>query len=138
MENLLEYLREHDVVPGGKQLTSVEIMKLQKNLNRNGLPEMPENLVELLKSFNGVQFSESAILGFNPENENLDLLSFNKRVNGQTDSLILAYDEFSFLVYNAEQKGYFLTDRDSGENLEEFYENELDLALIGMIHLDDD
>lgn len=138
MENSVDYLVAHHLKAIGEKLTPQKTAAFQKRLSNNGFPQLPDQFVEFLKFFNGVRCDETVILGIDTTDEYSDLLSINRRINERENSLILAYDEFAFLVYDASQKGYFLIDRDSGENLEEFYEDELDLALIGMIHLDDD
>lgn len=138
MEYLIDYLKQNNVSACGEPLTSPEIVTTQKMLNQKGFACLPPAFLQFLEAYNGVKEGESAILGILGKNDNLDIVRFNESRNGRPETLILAYDDFTFLLYDAVQKKYFLIDSDAHDIIDEYSEDELELALNSIIHLDND
>ena len=78
--------------------------------------------------------TDSAVLGIKPVKRELDLFEFNQIRNTPGTRLILGYDEFCFLTYDSSEKMYFLTDRDFGDDLDDF--EDFETALSSIIHDD--
>lgn len=138
MKDLLNALQSESHVKKQPPLEVENVITAQKELCRKGYPLLPKEFLEFLKIYNGVQTSDSAILGIQPENKDLDIVGFNKIHNLSQRYVILGYDEFCFLVYDIEEKEYFLIDRENGDVMDDFLENELESALFSIIHIDDD
>lgn len=138
MENLIEYLRQHQINSLGPKVSAKDLADFQTQMFQAGLPTLPFEYTDFLKAINGLKSDETVILGIGLKNTNFDLFKFNKKFNKNSDSLILAYDDMTFLLYNKAEKKYVLIDRDWSDAFEEFTNNELEFALISIIHLDNE
>lgn len=136
MEKLTEFLAQCGYVHLEKPLNVKNVVLAQKELTRQGLPMLPQLFLDFLRQYNGVSAQDSKILGVPPlENANLDIIEFNRDFNQSADMVILGYDDFGFLVYNAAAKTYQLVDKDSAMVLEEFADNELEYAVMSVLHV---
>lgn len=120
----------------GTPLNTKDIISVQKALTRQGLPVLPSAFINFLRHYNGVKSQDSHILGIAPvSDEQEDIVSFNDEYNQSSDMVILGYDDFGYLVYNTSTKTYQLVDKEGGMVIEEFFEDELEYALISVIHV---
>lgn len=93
-------------------------------LKQNNLPEIPSEYAGLLKECNGFSNEDAHIFGVEIKDNNWykDIFAFNLAHfhNHSANWLILGESDYFFFIYDAEQKRYFIVDRDTLE--EEFSE----------------
>lgn len=136
MRKLAEFLAQCGYVHLEKPLNVKNVVLAQKELTRQGLPMLPPFFLDFLRQYNGLSAQDSKILGIPPlANANLDIIEFNQDFNQSDDMVILGCDDFGFLVYNAAAKTYQLIDKDSSMVLEEFADNELEYAVMSVLHV---
>ncbi len=134
MTNLYEMLDASQVIHKEKPLDTRLIIEFQKKLQKAGYPALPPAFLSFLKVYDGVLMTDSAVLGIEPSKSELNLFEFNILHNRPGKRLILGYDEFCYLTYDAIENMYFLTDRDFGDDLDEF--EGVETALSSIIHDD--
>lgn len=102
-----------------KPASEVQVRICNVKLKQNKLPELPENYGKLLKLYNGFSNDDSQIFGAEIKNNNWykDIVNFNISYfkNNPAKWLILGESSFFYFVYDAQQKKYYVVDRDSLE-----------------------
>lgn len=131
MQHLLNYLEQLNISGCGAPLSLQEALKTFRELS---FP-LPEQYMRFLGLYNGISGNGFALLALGADP---DIRTFNQKHNKSAHQLILGYDEFSFLVYDSEQKLYLLVDRSSSEVIEEFLEDEFEFALNSILHFEND
>lgn len=95
-------------------------------LKQNNLPEIPQEYAEVLKMCNGFSNEDVFVFGAEIKNNNWykDLAEFNIAYfrGNKVTWLILGEDDFSFFIYDAKQKKYYIAGRDDLE--EEFSDSD--------------
>ncbi len=134
MTNLYEMLENQHTAHKEKPLEPRLVIEFQKKLQQAGFPPVPPEFLDFLKVYDGVLMTDSAVLGIKPVKRELDLFEFNQIRNTPGTRLILGYDEFCYLTYDSSEKMYFLTDRDFGDDLDDF--EDFETALSSIIHDD--
>lgn len=134
MMNLINILKENGYEVEETPFAKQDVIETQKQLVRMGYPFLPLEFVSFLKSYNGLRGEDSAVLGIDPKDKSLDIITFNEIHNGSKDMVILGYDDFCFLVYDEKEKDYLLVDRDTGDELESFSVDGLPEALSSIVH----
>ena len=132
MTNLYDMLERSRHIRKEKPLETRLIIEFQKKLQKAGYPALPSEFLAFLKVYDGVAMTDSAVLGIAPDNQALNLFDFNVLHNVPGNRLILGYDEFCYLTYDASENMYFLTDREVGDDLDDF--EEIEAALSAIIH----
>lgn len=132
MMDLYQTLNNNKHIQKEKPLEPRLIIEFQKKLQKAGYPALPAKFLAFLKVYDGVLMTDSAVLGIAPANQSLNLFDFNVLHNAPGSRLILGYDEFCYLTYDATEDIYFLTDRSFGDDLDDF--EEIDSALSAIIH----
>lgn len=136
MDKILSLLSENNYIKLEAPLDVRNVIGAQKELTRHGVPILPEGFIKFLRCYNGLSCQDSCVLGIPPvNNSRLDIVEFNEEFNNSSDMVILGYDDFGYLVYNSSTKTYQLIDKDGGLVIEEFMEDELEYALISIIHI---
>lgn len=86
-------------------------------LKQNNLPELPVEYTEVLKICNGFSNEDAAVFGVEIKNNNWfkDIAVFNIAYfhGNSANWLILGQDDFFYFIYDAEQKKYYIADRDT-------------------------
>lgn len=134
MEELVSMIQKEVGVKKQAPLVVEKVIESQKELVKNGFIMLPSEFVDFLKIYNGVRADACAILGIEPENELLDIVSFNKAHNAAKSKVILGYDDFCFLVFDASRECYLLLDREDGEEVDDFSKDSLAYALSAILH----
>jgi len=134
MNELFQLLQQNTSLKKEPPLVAKTVIGAQKELARAGFPLIPENFLLLLKHYNGIKGEDGAILGILPENKSLDIIVFNKAQNASTQKIILGYDDFAFLVYDAFKEKYLLIDRTDGMELDDFLNSEFSSAICSVLH----
>lgn len=139
MKQFLNFLAQSKYVELEKPLEIKDVIQAQKELVREGFPFLPTDFLEFLRHYNGVKAVDSAILGIPPlRHPDLDIKAFNQEFNTDSDKVILGYDDFGFLIFDAQNKLYQLVDRGGVMVLEEFADDELGYALNSVLHVDEE
>lgn len=137
MENFLKLLAHNKYVHKEEPLAVKDVILAQKDLVKRGYPFLPTAFLEFLQCYNGLSANDSAILGIPPLiDSRLDIIKYNREFNRDAALVILGYDDFGFLVYNQLLNCYQLVDKDGNMVLEEFADDELEYALISVLHVD--
>lgn len=114
-----------------------DVIALQKEFVRHGLPFLPSEFICFLKKFNGVKGIDSSILGIPPlQNKMLDIWDVNQKIQLAKNQIIIGYDDFCFLLYDGNAEQYTLVTRDLSATLETFEKDEWEDALLSIIHFD--
>lgn len=115
-----------------------DVIEAQKEILSQKGVFLPKEFISFLKECNGLEGADSVILGIPPiKNERLNLLSFNALKEMPPKVVILGYDDFCFLVYDADDNLYKLIDKEAKTVLENFENKEWEDALLSIIHIDD-
>lgn len=97
--------------------TEAQIKICNLKLKQNNLPELPTEYSDVLKICNGFSNEDVSVFGVEIKNNNWyeDVADFNiSYFHGNSAQwLILGKNDFFFFVYDAEQKIYYVVDRDS-------------------------
>lgn len=137
MEKFLNLLAHNKYLHKEEPLAVKDVILTQKKLVKRGYPFLPEAFLRFLQHYNGVSANDSAILGIPPLAESkLDIVKYNCEFNLNASLVILGYDDFGFLVYNHTLNCYQLVDKGGNMVLEEFADDELEYALISVLHVD--
>ena len=137
MEKFLNLLAQNKYLHKEGSLAVKDVILTQKKLVKRGYPFLPLEFLKFLQHYNGVSANDSAILGIPPLAESkLDIVKYNREFNDDASLVILGYDDFGFLVYNQTQNCYQLVDKGGNMVLEEFADDELEYALISVLHVD--
>jgi hypothetical protein len=137
MEKFLKLLAQNKYLHKEEPLAVKDIILTQKKLVKRGYPFLPAEFLKFLQHYNGVSANDSAVLGIPPlADGRLDIVKYNREFNDDAASVILGHDDFGFLVYNQPLNCYQLVDKDSNMVLEEFADDELEYALISVLHVD--
>jgi len=134
MEELVSMIKKEGGLKKQAPLLLEKVIESQKELVKSGFVMLPSEFVDFLRIYNGVRADACAILGVEPEDAFLDIVSFNKLHNAAEDKVILGYDDFCFLVYDASRECYLLLDREDGEELDDFSKDSLAYALSAILH----
>ena len=136
MTDLEKAIRQNTSCSYEKPLTE-DVILLQKKLVANGFDFLPTEFVAFLKKMNGVMGDASCILGIPPvQNKLLDIWRFNQSMHLPNHAVVLGFDDFAYLLYDAAQKQYRLLSRDLQTTLETFEKDEWEDALRSIIHFD--
>ena len=126
-ESVLNILKEQIGCNHPASLAQISMCNIK--LKQAGLPEIPADYVELLKSANG--FSNEGALAFGAEVKNnnwfTDIVKYNQEYFEEQPSswLILGADDWYYFAYNKLQNQYALLDQDTlnaewiSDNIEE-------------------
>lgn len=137
MEKFLNLLAHNKYLHKEEPLAVKDVILTQKKMVKRGYPFLPEAFLRFLQHYNGVSANDSAILGIPPLAESkLDIVKYNREFNHNASLVILGYDDFGFLVYNHPLNCYQLVDKGGNMVLEEFADDELEYALISVLHVD--
>lgn len=137
MGKFLKLLERNKYVHKEEPLAVKDVILAQKDLVKRGYPFLPTAFLEFLQCYNGLSANDSAILGIPPLVESkLDIVKYNREFNHSASLVILGYDDFGFLVYNHPLNCYQLVDKGGNMVLEEFADDELEYALISVLHVD--
>lgn len=97
--------------------TEAQIKICNLKLKQNNLPELPTEYSDVLKICNGFSNEDVSVFGVEIKNNNWyeDVADFNiSYFHGNSAQwLILGKNDFFFFVYDAEQKIYYVVDRDT-------------------------
>ena len=127
---LTNILRHKNTIKLGTPVDTKNIILCQKNLASYHFPTIPNSFIQILHKFNSVSSDGAHIFGIYPHNNNFnDILTHNLNHNKINHTLLLGFDEFDYLGYNELSKNYQIIDKDDGEVLEEYPEQELELAI---------
>lgn len=128
MSELAKFIEESDEFWCGEGVDARKVLIYKIEMKRKGLPDMPEDFAAFLKECNGVRGSDSAIYAMNPDGPFDDVIEANLRA-GMVGSggIVLGYNAFEYLIYDAEDSVYQLRDKQDLE-LEEVFENFDDAA----------
>ena len=132
MEKFIKTIQKESALKKQKPLEVAKLITVQKALAKEGYPLLPMEFVDFLKICNGARADACAILGVEPEDSLLDIVSFNKLHNSSQSKVILGYDDFAFLVYDDNRALYLLIDREDGEELDDF--KDISYALSSILH----
>lgn len=137
MEKFLNLLAHNKYLHKEEPLAVKDVILTQKKLVKRGYPFLPAAFLRFLQHYNGVSANDSAILGIPPLAESkLDIVKYNREFNHNASLVILGYDDFGVLVYNHPLNCYQLVDKGGNMVLEEFADDELEYALISVLHVD--
>lgn len=137
MQRVLNLLSQGKYLHTEAPLDVKDVILAQKNMVKKGYPFLPVGFLNFLQNYNGVSANDSAVLGIPPlADDGLNIIKFNREFNRDDSSVILGYDDFCFLVYNKPLNCYQLVDKSGDMVLEEFTEDELEYALISILHVD--
>ncbi|MBO4284674.1 MAG: hypothetical protein J5895_00370 [Alphaproteobacteria bacterium] len=134
MEKFIKTIQKECALKKQQPLEAAKLIVAQKALAKEGYPLLPADFIDFLKICNGVKGEDSAVLGIEPEDMLLDIVSFNKAHNAANCKVILGYDDFCFLVFDASKQCYLLLDREDGEELDDFSKDSLAYALSAILH----
>ena len=135
MKNLLKLLENNTDFQKQPPLTSKDVILTQKDLMQAGLSILPEDFMSFLKIYNGLKSENGTVLGIHSRENLLDIVAFNKQHNTSSCKVILAYNTFDYLVFDAHQNKYLLLDRTDGTEVDDFLPDELESALCSVLHL---
>ena len=114
---MLDFDRIKGQVGCNEPATEAQIKICNLRLKQNNLPELPTDYCDILKIYNGLSNEDASVFGVEIKNNNWyeDVADFNiSYFNGNSAQwLILGKDNFFFFVYDAEQKMYYIVDRDT-------------------------
>lgn len=137
MNRFLHLLSQNKYIHAENPLAVKDVILAQKKMVKDGYPFLPEAFLNFLRLHNGVLANDSALLGIAPlANKQLDIFKFNREFNRNLSVVILGYDDFCYLVYNKPLNCYQLVDKGGDMVLEEFADDELEYALISVLHVD--
>lgn len=116
----IKYIEEQAGCNEAAKEAQIRICNLK--LKQNNLPELPFEFTDFLMLHNGFSNEDAKIFGAEIKNNNWykDIATFNIKYfhSGKADWLILGENDDFFLIYDSEQKKYYISDRDDLE--EEF------------------
>lgn len=98
-KNLIKQIELMEDTFRAEPLNVKDIILCQRELTRHKFPQIPNDFLELLHHFNGINFEDGIIYGINhDERIELDILIGNKQGPFQEkQKLILGKDEFDYL-----------------------------------------
>lgn len=115
-------------------LSPQDLIYAQKTLLKFGFAEIPEEVCKFLHQINGFTYEGSHIFGIIPEPLNfMDIINVNilNKEKLKQDQLILADNEFDFLIFDNKSKSYQIVDKQDLAVLEEY--NNLEQGLSSII-----
>ena len=115
-------------------LSPQDLIYAQKTLLKFGFAEIPEEVCNFLHQINGFAYEGCHIFGIIPEPLNfMDIINVNilNKEKLRQNQLILADNEFDFLIFNSKNKSYQIVDKQDLAVLEEY--NNLEQGLNSII-----
>ncbi len=117
MSELAEIIADSDELWCGEGVDARKVLIYKIEMKRKGLVELPDDFADFLKDCNGVRGSGCEIFAVNPEGPFSDIIQENLRQNmAGTGGLVLGYNDFDYLIYDAETGAYQICDKDDMEN----------------------
>ena len=116
MSELAKIIENSDELWCGEGIDARKILIYKIEMKKKKLPELPSEFADFLKECNGVRGSGCEIYAVNPDGPFSDILAENLLAGmGGSGGVILGYNDFDFLVYDAENREYQLRDKDGME-----------------------
>ena len=100
----------------------------QKVLHNMGLGLIPQSYVEFLRTYNGLKFDGAYLFGATVDDD-LDIIDQNEKMAKPQQTILLGYNDFDLLCYDFVLKQYRIVDRQDGQTIETYTEDECDYAL---------
>lgn len=122
MSELVELVIESEDLVCGDGIESRKLAIYNMELTKNGLPALPADFCGFLEECNGVLGDGISVFGANPEAPFADILSENIKLNleEKADLLVLGFDDFDYLVFNARDNLFQLIEKIDMELMAEY------------------
>lgn len=130
---ILAELKKHNTY-SPQPLSPQDLIYAQKTLLKFGFAEIPEEFCNFLHQINGFAYEGEHIFGIIPEPLNfMDIINVNilNKEKIKQEQLILADNEFDFLIFESKNKSYQIVDKQDLAVLEEY--NTLEQGLNSII-----
>ena len=103
-------------------VSSNSIINLQQQLTGNKKGSLPEEFVNFLHIYNGINYNGGVICGIYSYGNLQDISTINETIKHplHKDLSFLGYDDFDYLAYNQKYKVYQIIDKSDLEVLEEY------------------
>ena len=118
MDQLVEAIENSDYIETGESLSAAKAGVYSKGMVEDGFAALPNEFVEFCEHFNGLWAEGVQIYAIDPEDGLLeDLLTKNDDWDQATSQqqLVLGESDLDYLVYDGDEKIYFVLDKDYGK-----------------------
>ncbi len=125
-------------VQTGRPVKTADLAALRRSLVRMDMPPLPPEYVDFLKHFNGVSCNQGFVFGICPCGDFfLDILRENLLcLSRQAEQLLLGYNEFDLLFWNARDQTYQLVDKADGQVIQLY--SDFDTAISDILKTDNE
>jgi hypothetical protein len=134
MKALFAWLEKQKIDSLGTPLSGQALEALRKRLETAGLPCLPPAVALLLRRYNGLKNNETLVFGDFADKPEYDMISRTLENAAAKDVLILGCDDLSVLIWYGSKKTYLLLDKETAEVVEDFTEDETELAYGSIVH----